>query len=98
MYPGAHSQGLEIITVVIQDNSKQNATINFAKEYATQYGLTSSPVVIDPNCQTCPFLKIGAGARFPSNVFVDLNAMKILEINPSSLDIQKHLNSVPNRN
>lgn len=76
MYDDYHSQGLEVLAVVFEDESSATADSVYASGYRDYYGFTF-PTVTDPDFLIGSYFDRSSA---PLNMFVDLETMEILEI------------------
>jgi hypothetical protein len=80
------SQGVQVVTLLAQDEEENPATLATALSWRNEYALTAGAVCADPKWTT----KLWGGASasgngFPTNVVVDPRTMKIVAIQPSDV-------------
>jgi hypothetical protein len=67
------AEGIRVLTLMIEDDTQNPATIDTAKQWRDAFGLTSSAVAADPNATFVP-----PSAGLPMQVVVDPRTMKIV--------------------
>ena len=74
LYEEYHSQGIEFLGIIFEDNEGRTVTVEYGSDYAEYYGW-QFPAAID-----IPFItgKYTDSSALPFNMFIDLSTMKIV--------------------
>jgi hypothetical protein len=81
------SAGVNVVTLMSQDEQQHPATLDTALAWRNEYALTAGAVCADPKWTT----KLWGGASsagngFPTNVLIDPRTMKIVAMQPTDLE------------
>jgi hypothetical protein len=81
------SQGVEVVTLMAEDQSENPATLSTALSWRNEYALTSGAVCADPRWTTKRWGGAPpSGNGFPTNVVIDPRTMKIIALQPANLE------------
>jgi hypothetical protein len=81
------SSGVQVITLMNEDQQQNPATLDTALSWRNEYALTAGAVCADPKWTTKLWGGAsGSGNGLPTNVLVDPRTMKIVAIQPGDLD------------